>query len=647
MLRLTLTVALLAPLSFAATLSPRDGYKIPSTSFDSQSTFDTYWAYNYPWGTDHNGAARMASSQVSVGGGQVTLTAAPTSGQAPTSDGLAIHYLSGTIYAKEYFTVAANGGYDFSGDFLASTAKGTWPAFWLTGANSWPPEIDLAEWKGSGKISFNSLGINNQWITKDVAYGSGGWHTLKMEVRDLNGVDVKTKFYMDGALQATQTGNAMVGKPFWLIMDYQMEGSSGSPGPTSSMDVPKSCRPTADNSQAPRLSLRGLLLTVTTISLMHNACNSSSKIRTNDMTRPYFVQAEALANVTLFSHVLRQSLLYDPRSTYYELGYSEIDCKDLSLDDEMPAISAALEHLGHHVTLVPGIKPLVQQLAIGKATEWDLVFNVSEGFFGTARESQVPGLLEAYQIPYTFSDAATLALCLDKGRTKIILEHHNIPTASYLIISKDEEPVDYSKFTSLSTYYPLFVKPVAEGSQKGIEEYNKVNIQAELVPAIKKVRARFPGQDIMVEKFLAGREMTVSILGTGSQSRVIGVREFFWPTSSSGTSATLDFPTETSDFDYNDSPDMTDPQVEAACQVALETWKILGCRDAGRVDMRFGVDREDSVPNVLEINPIAGLTPGGHSALPACAVVNGIPFEDLMAQIVDSAMKRTHNHRLL
>lgn len=112
---------LLIPLSLASPLSPRDGWKIPSTSFDSQSTFNTYWAYSYPWGTDHNEAARMSSAQVSVGGGQVTLTANPASGQSPTSGGLAIHYLSGTIYAKGYFTVAANGGYDFSGQFLAST----------------------------------------------------------------------------------------------------------------------------------------------------------------------------------------------------------------------------------------------------------------------------------------------------------------------------------------------------------------------------------------------------------------------------------------------------------------------------------------------------------------------------------------------
>jgi hypothetical protein len=216
MLKLTLTSLFLSLVS-ASTLRPRDGWKIPSTSFDSQSTFDTYWSYNYPWGSDHNGAARMESSKVTVGSGQVTLVADPVTGQPPTSSGVAINYMSGTIYAKEYFTVAANGGYNFSGQFLASTTKGTWPAFWLTGANSWPPEIDLAEWKGSGKISFNSLGMNNVWATKDVTYSNpGSWHTLSMDVRDLNGVDVQTNFYMDGSLQATQTGNAMVGKPFWL-----------------------------------------------------------------------------------------------------------------------------------------------------------------------------------------------------------------------------------------------------------------------------------------------------------------------------------------------------------------------------------------------------------------------------------------------
>lgn len=130
-----------------------------------------------------------------------------------------------------------------------------------------------------------------------------------------------------------------------------------------------------------------------------------------------------------------------------------------------------------------------------------------------------------------------------------------------------------------------------------------MNVQSELAPAVEKIKARFPTRAIVVEKFLAGREMTVSILGTGAQSRVIGVREILWPTvdTESSSNSALDFPIETSDVEYEDSLNMDDPQVRAACQVALKTWKILGCRDAGRVDMRFGVGEGDSVPNVLKV----------------------------------------------
>ena len=219
MLQLILTtlyasLALAGPLPFRP--RPRDGYKVPTTSFDSQTDFNTYWNYNYPWGNTHNGAARMDSAHVAIGSGQLTLTADYVTGQAATSSGIAINYLSGTIYAKEYYTVAVGGGYSFTGQFEAPTVKGTWPAFWLTGANSWPPEIDLAEWKGDGDISFNTLGMDDVWITKNVAYSSSSFQTLTMDVLDYNGVDVQTKFYMNGVLQSTQIGKGMVGQPFWL-----------------------------------------------------------------------------------------------------------------------------------------------------------------------------------------------------------------------------------------------------------------------------------------------------------------------------------------------------------------------------------------------------------------------------------------------
>lgn len=105
----------------------------------------------------------MAKSQVSFGSGQLTLTAHKVSGLPDASHGgqkIPIHYLSGAVHAKEHFNVSKGGGYDFAGEFKATTTKGTWPAFWLTAVDGWPPEIDMAEWKGSGKISFNTFNVS-------------------------------------------------------------------------------------------------------------------------------------------------------------------------------------------------------------------------------------------------------------------------------------------------------------------------------------------------------------------------------------------------------------------------------------------------------------------------------------------------------
>ncbi|KAI1658209.1 glycoside hydrolase family 16 protein [Daldinia decipiens] len=210
---------------------------IPKTSFDSQANFDADWAYNYPWGTDHNGGARMDKAQVQFANGMVTLTAKKVTGQKDATSGgkqIKINYLSGAIHGKEHFTVAQGGGYDFSGEFKATTTKGTWPAFWLTAVEGWPPEIDMAEWKGSGKISFNTFNTSSVLSWKDVTYATPDqFHSIKCEIRDINQRDVSVKFYMDGALVTTQVGGNFFGKAMYLIINLQMEGSSGSPGPTS------------------------------------------------------------------------------------------------------------------------------------------------------------------------------------------------------------------------------------------------------------------------------------------------------------------------------------------------------------------------------------------------------------------------------
>jgi hypothetical protein len=193
---------------------------IPSTSFNSQSDFTTDWNYLYPWGTDHNGAARMTRSQVSLSNGVLTLTAKRVDGEKPATHGgkqIPIRYQSGAVHAKEHFNVSPGGGYDFAGEFRATTTKGTWPAFWLTGVNSWPPEVDMAEWKGSGKISFNTFNTSSQVRARDVAYPRAGeWHRILCEVRDQNGRDVSVRFWMDGQLVEAQYGRGFVGQPMYL-----------------------------------------------------------------------------------------------------------------------------------------------------------------------------------------------------------------------------------------------------------------------------------------------------------------------------------------------------------------------------------------------------------------------------------------------
>lgn len=186
------------------------------------------------------------------------------------------------------------------------------------------------------------------------------------------------------------------------------------------------------------------------------------------------------------------------------------------------------------------------------------------------------------------------------------------------MIHPPEGVADLSNFEKVSPPYPLFVKPATEGSSKGVEKGNKVNGLAELEKAVQKLKRQFTGQDILVESFLSGREFTVSIMGTGAQSRVIGIREHVWQTKSiDSTEDCCDSNpppnyacrlNKSSQSDkmliYNDSLNMDEPQVKATCQLALDAWRVLNCRDCGRVDVRFDSDKPGSSPKVLEVGTI-------------------------------------------
>ncbi|MBT3323296.1 MAG: ATP-grasp domain-containing protein [Anaerolineae bacterium] len=292
-------------------------------------------------------------------------------------------------------------------------------------------------------------------------------------------------------------------------------------------------------------------------------------------------------------------------------------------DETIEGITEALEKLGHEVIRIGDITSLVKFLAEGQRV--DLVFNMAEGRYGRARESQVPSILEAYQIPYTFSDPLTLAICLDKGLTKDILNTAKIPTPAHQILVPNA-----SIETTLP--FPLFVKPLYEGASKGINENAIIHTEKELTKRTKWLWKNYK-QSVLLEKCLSGREFTVGILGTGKNAHAIGAMEIILKENRK----VYDFHVKENYEELTSySFDIKSPLKEKLLNIALKSWQALQCRDGGRVDIRLD---EDGNPHVLEINTLPGLH-HIHSDLPIIARSIGMSFTELLDEILTHAIKR-------
>ncbi|MCX6268676.1 MAG: D-alanine--D-alanine ligase [Bacteroidetes bacterium] len=322
---------------------------------------------------------------------------------------------------------------------------------------------------------------------------------------------------------------------------------------------------------------------------------------------------------------MKIGLTYDLRADYLKEGYSEEETAEFDRESTIDYIDQALQTLGYQTDRIGHVRHLIQRLALGN--RWDMVFNICEGMHGIGREAQVPALLDIFQIPYTFSDPLVLSLTLHKGMTKRVVRDFGIPTPGFTIIDKLED------CATVDLPFPLFVKPNAEGTGKGINALSKVMNSGELFQICRDLLPRYPS-GLLVEEFLPGREFTVGILGTGNESYAIGLMEILFK--EEDTKNIYSYQTKS---DYLKAVEYQIPEQEITerCQaLALKTWQVLGCRDGGRVDIR--VDRF-GVPNFIEVNPLAGLDKV-HSDLPILAYMHGYDFERIIAEIMHSARKR-------
>ncbi|MBL7085272.1 MAG: ATP-grasp domain-containing protein [Candidatus Omnitrophica bacterium] len=310
------------------------------------------------------------------------------------------------------------------------------------------------------------------------------------------------------------------------------------------------------------------------------------------------------------------------------------DCfSEFDSPETVEAIVLGLRLAGHEVFLVEADEKLFDWLRFNRV---DIVFNIAEGISGTSRESQVPAILDFLGIPYTGSGVLTLALSLDKALAKQIFIYNEISTPRFQLFKS----VNESLKENLS--FPLIVKPNCEGSAKGIHACSLVKNKPRLYEEIKRTKELYQ-QDVLVEEFIEGVEVTVGILGN-QELNVLPLLEIdFSNCKKDGESF---YSWEVKEYQGIDPlyPDprffcparLSKAEEDKVKKVAVQAHRALGCLDVSRVDIRLS---KDLTPYVLEVNPLTGLDPK-ESNLTRMAQACEMSYPDLINGILESALKR-------
>jgi D-alanine-D-alanine ligase len=320
-------------------------------------------------------------------------------------------------------------------------------------------------------------------------------------------------------------------------------------------------------------------------------------------------------------------LVYDLKEDYLKAGLSPEQVMEFDSEETIVGIEDGLRSLGHRVERVGRGVELARRLAGGE--RWDLVFNIAEGVAGRSREAQVPAVCEMFDQAYTFADPLTCALTLDKAIAKRVIRDIGLPTAPFAVVRHVDD------VATLDIALPVFAKPVAEGSSKGVTARSLARTAGELATVCEELLSSF-SQPVLVERYLPGRELTVGVVGNGAEARAIGVMEVLI-TSGEETQAY----TALNKDEYLERVSYRlvtgEPLYERARDVALAAYVGLGCRDGARIDLRCD---EAGVPNFLEANPLPGLH-HVRSDLPIMARLAGHDFRTLLSWIVGAAETRT------
>ena len=309
--------------------------------------------------------------------------------------------------------------------------------------------------------------------------------------------------------------------------------------------------------------------------------------------------------------------------------------EEFDSQETVEAIAAAIRMLGHQTVLIGGGREFLDRVRYDPP---DLVWNIAEGTGGRCRESHIPAICEFLDIPCTHSDPLTLAMTLDKAVAKRMVSSAGVATPEFVVI-RNEEEIGETKFPAP----PLFVKPLDEGSSKGIRNDSICRRIMEAEERVRWLLATYK-RPVLVEQFISGREITVAVIGNdrgvgkAGYLDVFGILEviprggknpeFVYSLEVKRNFANL--------VEYVTPPPAPKPQIRRIEDAALLVFRTLECRDIARIDFRLA---ENGTPFFLEANPLPGMSPATGD-VPILARLLGIPYTDLIGKILSAAVAR-------
>ncbi|MBI5022507.1 MAG: D-alanine--D-alanine ligase [Ignavibacteriales bacterium] len=343
-------------------------------------------------------------------------------------------------------------------------------------------------------------------------------------------------------------------------------------------------------------------------------------------------ESEPPSSRGIFSSKSNLSPNYNPNSV--NLHSSDIYAEWDTFETIDAVRSALAEH--HSVTMIEADEQAFSKL---QKLAPQIVFNIAEGLNGVSREAQIPAMLEMLGLPYSGSDPLTLAICLDKSRAKEILSYYNIPTAKFAVIHTE------SDLNKCKIPFPNIVKPLHEGSSKGIYNSSIVRTSHELKEVVTATLHKYK-QPVLVEEYLPGREFTVAILGNGNDLHVLPIVEIKFDTLPAGVNPIYSYEAKWI-WDQSDSPleIFTCPAVlskeleKEIVEISKQAYKILRCRDWCRIDVRLD---SKGTPNIIELNPLPGILPKpeDNSCFPKAARAAGLTYNQLIQSVLLLAAQR-------